>query len=84
MITQSYTFKGIPLTSVLKITNYKVIPKAENTNDIELTINRYTDSTCQYDIEQFTKTFLDVTNEDVPLDDLPLLEQKLLSEPELA
>lgn len=81
MITQAFTWKGISLPeTAVKITSWKVIPKTPTTNDIELVINRYTDATCQYDIEQFTKVFLDVSDSDVPLDDIALLEDLLLAD----
>lgn len=83
-ILQPFTFKWIPLQSAVKITSWKVIPKTANTNDIELVINRYTDSTCTYDIEQFTKMFSDVSDTDVPLDDLVLLETILLAQSDMA
>lgn len=82
MILQTYSWKWATWNSALKITWYSVAPKTDTTNDITIQINRYTDSTCEYDIEQFTKVFTDVSTVDVPLDDLPILETMLLNEPE--
>lgn len=85
MLIQPFTWKGISLpATAIKITSWRVIPKTPTTNDIELIINRYTDNTCQYDVEQFTKMFVDVSDNDVPLDDLPLLEDFLLADPVFA
>lgn len=58
MIIQPITWMGMPIESALKITSYTVkAGSVVNTNDVTLTINRYTDSSCAYDVEQFTKTF---------------------------
>lgn len=50
-IVHPITWKGISLpTSSLKITKIEMDP---NSNDRTLTINRYTDDTFTYDVEQF-------------------------------
>lgn len=56
-IQQPYIYKGIPLTSVIKITSYEVSDWVDWKINVKLVFNRYTDATMQFDIEQDIKTF---------------------------
>lgn len=61
MLIQTYNWKGMTLETALKITSvYSCEWSEPNTFNVTLTINRYTDSSCQYDIEQFTKSFINI------------------------
>lgn len=69
MIIQPYTFKGIDLKTALKITGTTVTDgSSENLYNVTIQINRYTDDTCQFDIEQFIKTFEDVDGREIRAD----------------
>lgn len=84
MLIQSYVFKGMTLQTALKITGVNATAwSTEWTFNVAVQINRYTDSTCQYDIEQFTKTFTDVpdwTVDGVSIIDLSAFEDLLLTD----
>lgn len=84
MILQPYIFKGIPLTSAIKVYSYKLIPKTNNVSDIELTLNRYTSQDCQFDIEQFTMMFYDISNEFATLENATNLETMIVDKLEWA
>lgn len=72
-LTQQRNYKGFDINEYIKITWYEVI-EWEKVNwvkiyNVELLINKYTDSTKQYDIEQIseklqwlTETQLNLTN----------------------
>jgi len=86
MIIQSYNFKGIPLQSALKITGVNATQgNIEGTFNVTVQINRYTCESCEYDIEQFYKSFIDIPNnlvDGVTIIDLSAFEGLLLAEPE--
>jgi len=86
MIIQSYDFKGIPLKSALKITGVNATQgSVEGTFNVTVQINRYTNWNCEYDIEQFSKSFIDIPNnlvDGVNIIDLTAFEGLLLAEPE--
>jgi len=86
MIRQSYIFKGIPLQSAIKITGIIATQGSiEGTFNVTVQINRYTNDTCEYDIEQFSKTFTDIPNnlvDGVSIIDLSAFEGLLLADPD--
>lgn len=66
MIIQPFTYLGRDWKSAIKITQTTVSDgSSENLYNVTLQINRYTDDSCQFDIEQFTKTFTDVDGETI-------------------
>jgi len=82
MIIQTYNHLGRDWDSAIKITSFKLCncDTETETFDVELTINRYTDSTCAYDIEQFTKTFSWLTWTDIGVPSISDLEDLLLTD----
>lgn len=84
MLIQTYNWKGRDWDSAIKVTGVKANASAcEGCFDIELTINRYTDDTCQFDIEQVTKVFADVppnTVDGISIIDLSVFEDLLLTD----
>lgn len=85
MIIQNYTFKGIPLHSALRVTSTTKTNNIDWTFNLNIIINRYTDEGCEYDIEQFSHSFNNLTQDDVTTDISALdnwIEDLLLTLPE--
>lgn len=86
MLIQKFIFKGIPLISALKVTGVTATQGSKNDlYNVKVEINRYTDDTMDYDIEQISKTFVDIPNNSVDgitLFDLNNFDDLLLSLPE--
>lgn len=82
MIIQTYNHLWRDWNSAIKVTSFKLCncDTETETFDVELTINRYTDNTCAYDIEQFTKTFSWLSSSDIAVPSISDLEDLLLTD----
>lgn len=67
MIRQTYSHLWVEFNSAIKVTSFKICNCEEDTFNIEITFNRYTDNTCQYDICQDTKVFSWISWEELSL-----------------
>lgn len=64
----NYVWKGIPLDAYAWVTSFTSVPNEDTTYQVSANVNKYTNETGEYDIEQTTEIFANVTEENLYAD----------------